>query len=347
MLQRIFFCVVMAAVATFVSSFMFRRLAFSTGILDQPADRKIHADAIPLLGGASIVTGVVLPLVLSGIVRNPQVAFLLGCGVVVFAVNLIDDARGLSARLRFAVEVAVALVMIFGVDARISFLPQGVIFDTIEVLLTVIWFVGLTNAVNYLDGMDGLASGLAGIAASFFAFMLLYTNQLGLGLLALVVAASSFGFLPHNFPRARMFLGDAGSTFLGFMLAGIGALGGWAQFDIVRIAAPVLVLGVPIFDMTFTTITRIATGKVHNVTEWLRYGGKDHFHHSLVDLGLSRRTAVMFIWLVAFALGLSGVMVRGAYTVVGIVTLLQAMMIFLIIGILIVVGNQKQSGWHL
>jgi len=347
MLQPVLFYAVTAFISAFLSAFLFRRVAFMTGILDQPADRKIHAAAIPLLGGAAILTGVLLPLSLMGGLRDREVALLLSTGAIVFIVNLIDDARGLSARLRFVIEVALALVLIFGADARISFLPQGFIFDAIEVLLTVIWFVGLTNAVNYLDGMDGLASGLAGIAASFFAFMLLYTNQLPLGFLALAIAAASLGFLPHNFPKAGMFLGDAGSTFIGFMLAGIGAMGGWAQFDMVRIAAPVLVLGVPIFDMTFTTIKRIATGKVHNVTEWLRYSGKDHFHHSLVDLGLSRRTAVMFIWLVAFALGLSGVMVRGAYTLVGIVTLLQAMMIFWIIGILIVVGNQKQTGWHL
>jgi UDP-GlcNAc:undecaprenyl-phosphate GlcNAc-1-phosphate transferase len=144
-----------------------------------------------------------------------------------------------------------------------------------------------------------------------------------------------------------MFMGDAGSTFLGFMLAGIGAMGNWAEYDAVRLAAPVLVMGVPIFDMTFTTIMRIAEGKVHSVGEWLHYSGKDHFHHSLVDLGLSKTTAVIAIWLVCVVLGLNAIVVRGAHTLEGILMLLQAVFIFTIIGIVIVAGRKRQSGWHL
>ena len=225
-------------------------------------------------------------------------------------------------------------------------MPSGIWGDTAEVVLTVVWFVGMLNAINYLDGMNGLAAGISMVSFSLFAFMLIYTREYALGFLCVAGAGVCLGFLPHNFPKAKMFMGDAGSTFLGFLLAGIGATGNWASNDVVRLAAPVLVLAVPIFDMTYTTVMRIKEDKIHNVVEWLQYAGRDHFHHTLVDLGLSKKQAVMFIWLTSLAMGLGGVLVRGGTAEQGLLTIAQAVLVFGMVGILLAVGKRRQSGWE-
>jgi UDP-GlcNAc:undecaprenyl-phosphate GlcNAc-1-phosphate transferase len=335
-----------AAAVCYFSLFFFRALALKYGIVDAPSEqRKIHSGSIALMGGAGFVAGV-LAVLLVGKLMSGKVAILVSGALVMFALNLADDIRGLSARFRLFAEIAVSLFVIFAADARISFLPSGFWGDAAEVVLTVIWFVGMLNAINYLDGMNGLAAGISMVSFSLFAFMLLYTRETALGLLCVACAGVCVGYLPHNFPKARMFMGDAGSTFLGFLLAGIGATGNWASIDVVRLAAPVLVLAVPIFDMTYTTVMRIKEDKIHNVVEWLQYAGRDHFHHTLVDLGLSKTQAVMFIWLTALAMGLGGVLVRGATAAQGTLAILQAILVFGMVGILLAVGKKRQSGWE-
>jgi UDP-GlcNAc:undecaprenyl-phosphate GlcNAc-1-phosphate transferase len=334
-----------SALTCYVSLFFFRALALKFGVVDAPSEeRKIHSESIALLGGAGFVVGLMVVL-LVGKLMSGRVAILVSGALLMFAMNLVDDIRGLSARFRLFSEIAISLFVIFAADARISFLPSGLWGDTAEVVLTLVWFVGMLNAINYLDGMNGLAAGISMVSFSLFAFMLLYTREPSLGFLCVACAGVCLGFLPHNFPKARMFMGDAGSTFLGFLLAGIGATGNWASNDVVRLAAPVLILAVPIFDMTYTTVMRIKEDKIHNVVEWLQYASRDHFHHTLVDLGLSKTQAVMFIWLTSLAMGLGGVLVRGATAEQGIVTIAQAVLVFGMVGILIAVGKKRQSGW--
>ena len=334
-----------AFLCTFISGVFFRGIALRTGLLDRPVEqRKSHEGAVPLLGGAAVFAGVMAGM---GVCfRCPgNISVLLICGAMIFILNLIDDAVGLSARIRLFVEISVSLVMIFLADARISFMPSGLAGDSAEILITVIWFVGMTNAVNYMDGLDGLASGITAIAAAFFAGMLFYTRQPQLASVALVLVASSIAFMPYNFSKnKKMFLGDAGSTFMGFMLAGIGVMGHWATYDTVRLTAPVLVLGVPIFDMTFTTVMRTLEGKIHNLSEWMHYADRDHFHHSLLDIGFRPRRAVYFIWLVCVILGLSGLLVRKNMNIEAMVALFQAILIFWMVGLLIVMGRRKHNG---
>jgi UDP-GlcNAc:undecaprenyl-phosphate GlcNAc-1-phosphate transferase len=142
-----------------------------------------------------------------------------------------------------------------------------------------------------------------------------------------------------------MFLGDAGSTFIGFILAAIGIVGSWAENNIVRISIPILVLGVPIFDMIFTTFMRIRDGKVKTVLEWLSYSGKDHFHHYLVDLGLRPYTAVIFVYFITASLGISAIMVSNDPAIEAFLTLTQASIIFGVIATLIIVGRRRHDGW--
>lgn len=163
-------------------------------------------------------------------------------------------------------------------------------------------------------------------------------------MLCVILASACLGFLPYNFKkgRKRVFLGDAGSTLIGFILASIGLVGYWAAGNIVKIAIPILILGVPIFDMIFTTVMRIATGKIKTIYEWLKHADKDHFHHHLVDLGLGLRGSVIFIYFTSISLGLSAIMVDRGTTKAAVLSIVQGFIIFGIIGVLIVMG--KRSG---
>ena len=335
---------VLVGVVVFFLTYLVRGIALGLDIVDRPSKRKVHREPVPLLGGLAIYLGFLLGLILySQSIREIFIIFV-GASFILL-VGLIDDVRGLSAQFRFGIQVIASFIVILG-GVRISFFPPGFLGNLLEVLITLVWLVGVTNAFNYLDGLDGLACGSAIINAFYFSLILYISAQPQLALICLILLFACLGFLPHNFRKEKIFLGDTGSTFLGFMLASIALAGNWAEDNIIKIAIPVLILGVPIFDMVFTTIMRIKEEKVKTIIEWLRYGGKDHFHHYLVYLGLSPLGAVIFIWTVTLSLGLSAVMLRNDRAWEGILTLAQASVIFAIIGVLIVIGRRKKSGWH-
>lgn len=320
------------------------RLAHVFGVLDRPDKRKIHLHPIPLLGGIAIYCGFLGGLLSHWAILKDFLPLMMA-GTIILIVGLIDDIRKLSARFRLVCQVLCSLIII-SAGEKITILPSNPVFDVIQVFITVVWMVGVTNAFNYLDGMDGLATGSAAINLFCFATILFMTGQEPLSLLSLILLAACLGFLPYNFRNARIFLGDAGSTFLGFMLAGIALVGNWAEDSMVKVTIPLLIMGVPIFDMIFTTIMRIKEEKVRTVIEWLKYAGKDHFHHSLVDLGLRKSSAVVFIYLVTLSLGISAIMVSNDSSMEGLMSMAQSTIIFVVIATLIVVGKRHHSGWH-
>jgi UDP-GlcNAc:undecaprenyl-phosphate GlcNAc-1-phosphate transferase len=234
-------------------------------------------------------------------------------------------------------------VIFFG--DRINFLPRCMLGDAIEVVVSLVWVVGITNAFNYLDGLDGLAAGSAVINLTCFGLILFRTGQQQLFTVCIVLAAACLGFLPHNFRREkrRVFLGDAGATFLGFTLASVGLCGYWAKGDPVKVAIPILVLGVPIFDMVFTTVMRIAEKKVKTVHGWLKYAGKDHFHHYLVELRLTNAYAVTLIYFTSILLGLSAMIASMAGPITALMSICQGFIVFTIIGVLIVMGKRRSG----
>ncbi|MFH1783748.1 MAG: MraY family glycosyltransferase [bacterium] len=331
----------------YLSVFLLRKLALKFNIVDTPNRRKIHKTPIPILGGLAIFLGMGAAIYL-----NPEVikefSFLFAGATFILIVNLMDDIKGLSAVFRFTIEFIIALFVIL-TGTRISFLPPGMLGDSIEVIISLIWLVGIANAFNYLDGMDGLAAGSAAINALFFAFILFRTQQPQLGFLALIVMASCLGFLPHNFnKKAKMFLGDSGSTFIGFMLASIAMRGNWAEDNIIKLTVPILILGVPIFDMILTTIMRIREEKISTIIEWFKYGGKDHFHHRLVDLGLRTTGAVLAIYFITIALGINAIIIANSRgRLEGFLAIIQASIIFGVIAVLMLIGKKRRSGWNI
>ena len=347
-----------AFLITYFSIPVIRRIAFRFDVLDIPGGRKIHKRVTPLLGGVGVFLGLFAGILiyafavkfLGGSARhalniNTIMPVLVG-GTLILILGIIEDIWGLSAQARFTCQLFITLGMVIS-GVRVDFLPGTVWGNAIEVFLTCLWIVGLTNAYNYLDGLDGLASGSAAINLFFFAAILYGMGQYALGLIAVILTAACFGFLPYNLHKTnKIFLGEAGSTFLGFMLACVGIQGTWAQDSTVRLFVPVLILGVPIFDMIFTTVMRIRDGKVKTIIQWLKYSGKDHFHHYLVDVGLPPWGAVIFIYAITASLGISAYMVSNDKSLEGLLTIAQATIIFWVIAVLMVVGRRRRSGWH-
>ncbi|MBI2877242.1 MAG: undecaprenyl/decaprenyl-phosphate alpha-N-acetylglucosaminyl 1-phosphate transferase [Candidatus Tectomicrobia bacterium] len=323
-----------------------RGIAWRLRILDFPNPRKVHASPTPLLGGLGIYLGFAGSVLVShGITSLPLEAHVLFLGgSLLLGIGVIDDAQGLPAGLKLAFQLLACLLLIAG-DITLTFMPNTWWGYLIEWLLTIVWVLGITNAMNFFDGMDGLATGLGAIGALFVSLLAFQTSQSALTVLCLALLGSCLGFLPYNYRLRRpasIFLGDAGSTFIGFMLAGLMVLGGWGDKDPIRaFLIPVLILGVLIFDMVYITLSRVVSGKVSSFKEWIEYTGKDHLHHRLEALGLSKRQAVILIYSLSIALGLGALVVMNQSTTDALLLLLQAAVLFNLISILMVTRGNR------
>ncbi len=323
----------------FLCSPILRKLAIRWNIVDNPSLRKLQKNPVPLFGGVAVYCGVVLGSCIVAFQRLDVWGLFLGA-TLIFIVSLIDDKKELSARIRIFVQlIAACIVMMFGL--RISFLPNNLIGDMGEIVITLLWILGITNAFNYLDGLDGLCSGLGIISCFFFFIILFFTGQKDLIFLPLILMGACLGFMPHNFKKEKMFLGDAGSMFIGFFIAGIALIGNWASDDISKISVPILILGVPIFDMCFTTLMRYKEKKIKNLVQWLEYAGRDHFHHYLLDLGLRPHGAVLFIFAISLSMGINAfTIIESHQALYGVLAILEGVIMFGLIGVLMVLGRR-------
>ncbi|HEU5194684.1 MAG TPA: MraY family glycosyltransferase [Methylomirabilota bacterium] len=331
-------------VAFFVVPIM-RRVAFAVGALDVPAARKVHSVATPLLGGAAVYLAFALTVLFNFSFSRGLKGVAVGATIVV-AFGILDDLRDLPAPVKLAGQVAGALAaMAYGVTLNVVpvWLPAAF---ALNVALTLLWFLTVTNAVQFLDGMDGLAGGLGVIAGLFFAISAYQTGQGYLVFLAAPLVGACLGFLPYNFRPggARIFLGDSGASFIGFTLAGLAVMGEWADDDpLVALLTPVLILAVPLFDIAFVGIVRVATGKVHSLREWLAYTGKDHIHHRFQAVGLTKTQSVLLIYFIAGTLGLSALLLKQATPPEAAGILIQAACVLAIIAILEGVGRGRRG----
>jgi len=278
------------------------------------------------------------------ILEMETIALLLG-GLIVGVIGILDDWRGMSAKLKLIIQICVVSMLIYN-GIILELFPIKTTWGYIaNSVLTVIWIVGITNAMNFFDGMDGLATGLSAIIALFIGIVSFQTNQPFMGWIAIALLASCLGFLPFNFrlnKPATIFLGDAGSTFLGFILAGLAIKGYWADNrPIVSFATPILIFWILIFDMTYITVERIITGKVKTVKEWIDYVGTDHLHHRLYVLLGDKRKAVLTIFLLSATLGLSSIALRNARMIDAIILVCQAFLIAIIVSVIEYAGRKN------
>jgi UDP-GlcNAc:undecaprenyl-phosphate GlcNAc-1-phosphate transferase len=323
---------------------LMRLIAVRFNILDIPYGRKIHENSTPLLGGVAIIIAFSFSLIANMLLERGMVVLLCG-GIVVAFVGLLDDLRGVPASLKLFVQVLVVLILIHHGIILHLFPPHTTWGFWANLLFTIIWIVGVTNAMNFIDGMDGLAAGLSAIIAAFMGIVAFQTDQPIMGWIAIAILGSCLGFFPFNFRFKRpalIFLGDTGSTFLGFILAGLAIKGYWSENSrIVSFATPVLIFWVLIFDMIYITLERAFNGKVSTVKEWIDYVGTDHLHHRLFFLLGDKRKAVLVIFLYSTILGLSSIALRNARTIDSILLVGQAFLIAIIFSVIEYVGRRN------
>lgn len=321
-----------------------RAVALKFKVLDRPNWRKIHDQPTPLLGGMAVFIAFSLALFLNNVFLPGMKSLLLGA-TLIFLIGLIDDANPLPALLKFILQVAISLLVIVVGDIHLTFFYHSTWAPFINIPLTVLWMVGLTNAMNFFDGIDGLASTMSIICALFLGILAFNTDQAALGWFAVAAVGACAGFLPYNFRLGRsalIFLGDAGSTFLGFTLAGLAVLGQWSKTSpFVSLAAPILIFGVLIFDMVYVNLSRIKNQQARNFTELLTCVNKDHLHHRLLFLGFARKEVVFIISTISVCLGMSAFIIMDQKFIEGLLGLFQAVLILGLVVTLMLKGRER------
>lgn len=292
-------------------------LGQKAGFVDRPNERKIHSRPMVRLGGVSIFLGNLVALLIVwnaggfGVLPQPAEYEIWGVtlgGVAFFLIGLADDLLTLPALLRLVLQFLVAgIVWAVGVKIRIITVPFVGIVDLgwLSLPLTTVWLVGIANAINFIDGVDGLAAGVSGIAASAMFFVCILMGEPEAGLLAAALAGGALGFLRYNFNPAQIFMGDGGAYFMGFTLAGLGVIGLVKAYTAVAILLPLLILAVPIVDTSTVVFNRLLKGQSPFAPD------QKHLHHRLLNAGLSQRVTVLFIycltlWVGSLALALAG-----------------------------------------
>lgn len=265
-----------------------RAIALRIGVVDKPNQRKIHQDHKPLMGGLAVVVAVSLSLLLFSTDSSLREILLILLGVVLLAVTgLLDDRFDLSAKLRLGVQVLAACILILA-GIRI----QLINFPLINEIITIVWVVALCNAVNFLDNMDGLSSGLTAIAATFFMLIGLTEGLPLVSMLAGALMGATLGFWIYNFNPSSIFIGDMGTLVMGYILATLGIkLEFGSQPLSITWMVPLFVLALPIFDIVLVVFTRISEGRSPG------QAGKDHTSHRLMSLGLSQRKTTIILYL--------------------------------------------------
>src|SRR6201997_3666501 len=295
-----------ASSASLLLSVPVRALAIRVGMVDLPGPRKVHLKPIPLLGGRAIYGGVMLAIliVFDGAARAQVIGIVSGATLVT-VVGFLDDRGWLHHQIKLfaAMPLAAVILLISGIHAQVfSLVVRGSVGYWLDAALTIVWVVGITASFSILDHMDGLCAGVAAMASAFFALLAYLNGQVLVTVLAAAVLGAATGFLRWNFRPAKIFMGDSGAMFLGFLMATLGlklrlehATPGAA------LLVPVLLLAVPIFDTTLVTISRSRRGLLPFATP-----GKDHVAHRLANLGLGQRNAVLVLYLVGIIAGMAG-----------------------------------------
>lgn len=287
---------------------LMRRLALRTGFVDRPVARSMHTEPKPYLGGLAIYLAFAAAVALAGGLKDPKIMGILTGGGLILLLGIVDDRVTLSAKVKLLGQILAAAVLVYGFGLRIDHIysalgDRWVEFGFWAGPITIFWIVAFVNVVNLIDGLDGLAAGISSIAALTLLVVSLQQQSPPAILLTAALAGATIGFLRYNFNPAKIFMGDAGSMFLGYALATISIYGVMKTTVTVGVLVPVIALALPIFDTAFAIVRRLANGRS------IGQADKDHLHHRLLRLGLSHRNTVLFMWAVSAWLGLSAVAV--------------------------------------
>ena len=306
-----------ALLCAFAVSFLMcplvKSFAYKIGAIDVPKDnRRMHKKPVPRLGGLAIFLGFIVSMLLFVKVDHQLQGILLGASIIV-VLGVVDDMSPLRAYFKFCVQIFAALVAVFhGVVVQTLSNPnvfaESPYWDLgwLSIPITVLWIVGITNAVNLIDGLDGLACGVSTISAISMLVIALLVSESDVALVMAALVGACLGFMPYNKNPAKMFMGDTGSTFLGYILATISIQGLFKYYAIVSFAVPFLILGLPMFDTLFAIIRRLAHGQNPMAPD------RGHIHHRLIDMGLNQKQAVAALYVISSILGLSAVVLTSS-----------------------------------
>ncbi len=299
---RVGLALLSAAVLSFAVTPLVKRLAQKVGAMDVPTDgRRMHHHPIPRMGGLAIFIAFLASVL---IFAYPEIdreirGILLGA-VIIVILGVLDDIITLHAGLKFVVQIlAAVLVVLHG--CRIEHFMGLHLADWLSYPVSVVWIVAITNAVNFIDGLDGLAAGVSAISAGAMLVVALLVGDFMSAVMLAAIVGACVGFIPYNFNPAKIFMGDTGSTFLGFMLSTISIYGLFKMYAIISFAVPFLVLGLPIFDICFAVVRRVSHGQSP------MHADRGHVHHRLIDMGFSQKQAVAISYMLSAILGMAAV----------------------------------------
>ena len=308
-----------------------KMLAHKIGAIDVPdGKRRVHKSPIPRLGGLAIFFGFIVAILIFVDIDVQTRGILLGALLIVIT-GIVDDVKQLRASIKLLIQIiAATIVVCHGVQIVAISVPTFIVkggilpLKWLSIPVTVLWIVGVTNAVNLIDGLDGLAVGISSIATFSLFFIAILAGEPTVALISAALAGGCLGFLPYNFNPAKIFMGDTGSTFLGFILSVICIQGLFKGYAIISFLIPFLILGLPIFD-TGMAIAR----RIHDKRP-IMGADRGHLHHKLIDMGFSQKQTVAILYVIAMLLGLSAVVLveRGAQTAFLLISVVLLLLIF-------------------
>lgn len=283
-------------------------LSVKCGAIDYPKDRGVHKKPMPRMGGVAIVLGFVVTALLvfhfeQSMDTRQFLGFIIGA-LLIAGLGMVDDMKNLPAKLKFCVQILAALIVIMsGTRIQVVLWPMTAYLQKFSIPITLVWIVGVTNAVNLIDGLDGLAAGVTSIAALSLMVLCIMTGSTTAVMLTAALAGACLGFLPRNFNPAEIFMGDTGSTFLGFVLAVTSILGVFKGYALLAMIVSVLCVGLPVFDTICAMLRRIAKNQP------IMQPDRGHLHHKLIDKGFSQKQAVLIMYTISLLLGILAIFI--------------------------------------
>jgi len=316
-IQNLILCFSVAFAISLASTPLVKNLAYKIGAIDVPDDeRRIHKKPIPRLGGLAIFYGFLISLLCFANPIDEQMRGIIIGALIIVGVSIIDDVKQLRALVKLGAQLLAAViavvhnVRITAISVPTFLIESGVVqLGILSIPITIIWIVAITNAVNLIDGLDGLAVGVSSIASFSLFFIAILAGEENVAIISAALAGGCLGFFPYNFNPAKIFMGDTGSQFLGYMLSVICIQGLFKGYAIISFMVPFLILGLPIFDILFAIIRRAWNHKP------IMGADRGHLHHRLIDNGFTQKETVAILYFISTILGLSAVLVleQGAY----------------------------------
>ncbi|MBO5648827.1 MAG: undecaprenyl/decaprenyl-phosphate alpha-N-acetylglucosaminyl 1-phosphate transferase [Clostridia bacterium] len=321
---QVFLGLICAAIVSLTVTPIVRVLAYKVGAVDIPRDnRRMHNKPTPLMGGLSIFLGFSVAMLLFCEITLPIFSAWFS-GLIIIAVGILDDVYNLNPWIKFFIQFAAAAVPVCIGDIRIEYIDlfgHYIQFGVFSIPITLLWIVGMTNAINLIDGLDGLACGVSAICSASMLIVTLLHAEMHVALLTAILTGACVGFLPFNRNPAKIFMGDTGALFLGYMLSILSIIGVFKTTAVVSFLTPVIIFGYPLFDTTFAFIRRIRQKRSPFSAD------RGHLHHLIIDMGFNVRQSVAILYCICSLLGILAIMLTGARIVASIVILVVALAI--------------------